>query len=197
MAKGTRERVLDETLRLVAERGLAGTNVIDIEAAAGLSPGSGAFYRHFPSKEDSLRAAVDRELDRIRARQHTRVDEAPSVGDPRELVASQVEAGLAWLDELGALIAIVAREGGRQPELARAVQDVIGSGGMTAGLENVTRAAAEAGRDPLATTLIVVNASVGYHLAEAFFGEQPGGLSPQRFAATLADMVCSPSAAKA
>jgi AcrR family transcriptional regulator len=193
MARGTRDRVLDDTLRLVAERGLAGTNVIDIEAAAGLSPGSGAFYRHFPSKEDALRAAVDRELDRIRARQHTTVDEAPSAGNPRELVAAQVEGGLAWLDELGLLIAIVAREGGRQPELARAVQEVIGSGGMTAGLENVTRAAAEAGHDPMATTVIIVMASVGYHLAQAFFGEPPGGLAPSRFASALSDMVCAPS----
>ena len=56
----TRERLVSEAMRLFAQRGFRGTRVGDIEAAAGLSPRAGAFYRHFKSKKEVLHAALDR-----------------------------------------------------------------------------------------------------------------------------------------
>lgn len=38
---------------------MAGTPIVQIEKASGLAPSSGAFYRHFSSKEAVLEAAVD------------------------------------------------------------------------------------------------------------------------------------------
>src|SRR5438874_6090891 len=55
----TRERIISEAMRLFAERGYRGTSVADLEAAAGLSPGSGSLYTHFRTKEDVLAAAVE------------------------------------------------------------------------------------------------------------------------------------------
>ncbi|MFI6867310.1 TetR/AcrR family transcriptional regulator [Nocardia sp. NPDC050406] len=60
MADSTRDRILDEALRLFADQGYAGTSVAAIEAAAGLSPHSGALYTHFGSKEQVMSAAVER-----------------------------------------------------------------------------------------------------------------------------------------
>lgn len=60
MVDSTRERIVNEALRLFAEQGYAGTSVASIEKAAGLSPHSGALYTHFGSKEQVLAAAVDR-----------------------------------------------------------------------------------------------------------------------------------------
>jgi AcrR family transcriptional regulator len=41
-------------MRLFSTKGFEATSVSQIEAAAGLSPGSGALYRHFASKEALL-----------------------------------------------------------------------------------------------------------------------------------------------
>ncbi|MDL4817346.1 TetR/AcrR family transcriptional regulator [Actinomadura opuntiae] len=63
MADGTRTRILDEALRLFAERGYAGTSIAAIEEAAGLSPHSGSLYTHFGSKEQVMAAAVERAIE--------------------------------------------------------------------------------------------------------------------------------------
>jgi AcrR family transcriptional regulator len=60
----TRERLVTEAMRLFGEQGYQGTSVAQIEAAAGLTPGSGALYHHFKSKEELLGAGIDRQLDR-------------------------------------------------------------------------------------------------------------------------------------
>jgi AcrR family transcriptional regulator len=54
------DRILDAALRLFAEKSYKRTTIPDIHAAVGLSPRSGALYRHFPSKEALLVAIVDR-----------------------------------------------------------------------------------------------------------------------------------------
>src|SRR3712207_7446858 len=54
-----KERILREAMRLFAERGYERTSIADIQAAAGLAPGSGALYKHFPSKEAVLAAGLD------------------------------------------------------------------------------------------------------------------------------------------
>src|SRR5438045_1280544 len=61
MAPSTRIRLLDAARALFAERGYHGTSVGDVEAAAGLTPRSGALYKHFASKEALLHAVFARE----------------------------------------------------------------------------------------------------------------------------------------
>lgn len=62
-AAPTRQRLLDAGLRLFAERGFDATSVGDIEAAVGLQPRRGALYKHFPSKQALLEAAVHAHLE--------------------------------------------------------------------------------------------------------------------------------------
>jgi TetR/AcrR family transcriptional regulator, transcriptional repressor for nem operon len=54
----TRERILDAAQRLVLERGFAGTSVDAVLAEA--SATKGAFFHHFPSKNDLGRALLER-----------------------------------------------------------------------------------------------------------------------------------------
>jgi AcrR family transcriptional regulator len=54
----TRDRVLQHAMHLFAQQGYEATTVAQIEAASGLSAGSGAMYRHFKSKQDILIAGV-------------------------------------------------------------------------------------------------------------------------------------------
>lgn len=48
----TRERIREAALKLFIDKGYGRTTIADIEAAAGLVPRAGAFYRHFRSKAD-------------------------------------------------------------------------------------------------------------------------------------------------
>jgi AcrR family transcriptional regulator len=56
-----------ESGRLFAEQGFAVTTIVQIEEAVGLSPGSGALYRHFASKQDILYAVFAETQARIEA----------------------------------------------------------------------------------------------------------------------------------
>lgn len=60
----TRERLVTEAMKLFSQHGFKGTSVVQIETAAGLTPGSGALYHYFKSKESLLEAGIDRQLDR-------------------------------------------------------------------------------------------------------------------------------------
>ena len=79
----TRERLLDVALDLFAEEGFRGTTITEVERRAGLTPGTGSFYRHFASKEDLLRAAVDREVERGMVDVEASRAAAPTLDDPR------------------------------------------------------------------------------------------------------------------
>jgi AcrR family transcriptional regulator len=186
---------MDEALRLFAREGFAGTAVTDIEAAAGLSPGSGSFYRHFRSKEDVLLATVDRELDRIRQRAaNSQPPPEIPAGEMPERVGAQLREGLQRLKELSPLITILVRDGSHFPELAARVQEVVIDGRVIGGMEDVVAAAAAGGRDPAATAVVAMMASVGYHLATSFTRGAPGGVGPDRFADALAQMITAPPA---
>ena len=59
----SRERVVTAAMRLFGERGYSSTTIAQIEAAAGLSPGAGGIYRHFPSKRAILETGVAAQID--------------------------------------------------------------------------------------------------------------------------------------
>jgi AcrR family transcriptional regulator len=58
-----RAQIVEETLRLVAKHGLAGTSMSRIADAVGIS--NAALYRHFDSREDILIAAHDVLMERV------------------------------------------------------------------------------------------------------------------------------------
>lgn len=102
-------------LRLFAERGYHGTSVGEIEAAAGLSPRSGALYKHFPSKEAVLEAAMDQVTESF--------DQADIILELLPLADLRTELTLMarfTLDELRAqqqIVRVTMKEGDRFPEL--------------------------------------------------------------------------------
>ena len=72
-----RAQIVDETLRLVAEHGLAGASMSRIAEAVGIS--NAALYRHFESREDILIAVHDILIDRVFV--WLKSSKAPSVMD--------------------------------------------------------------------------------------------------------------------
>ena len=181
MARDTRTRILDTALALFVSRGVEGVAVTEIEQGAGLSPGSGSFYRHFRSKADVLDAVVAREIDRAVA---ARV--VPGEGD----LASEYARALAGLDAIGSLLALLVRDGSRLPHRAR-LREVLAETGTHLDAERL-QARMDAGeipaRDAEAVASVVQLALVGHHLARRFFGG-PLGVDEARFVAALASLV--------
>lgn len=126
----TRERILDVALDLFAEEGFSGTTITEVERRAGLSPGSGSFYRHFPSKEELLTAAVEREVARVRAEIAAAQTAAPP---PLDDVEDERIAGLAralgYIRRYDRLFRLMVTEGDRVPALRQAIAEALrGSG---------------------------------------------------------------------
>src|SRR5437899_1202737 len=86
----TRQRLLHAGIRLFAEKGFRETTVGEVEAAAGLEPRRGALYRHFPSKEALLQAALEQHLDAL-------ADTATVLDEPTVDLRQQAGAMGAWL----------------------------------------------------------------------------------------------------
>jgi AcrR family transcriptional regulator len=181
VARDTRTRILDTALRLFVSQGVEGVAVTEIEQGAGLSPGSGSFYRHFRSKADVLAAVVDREVDRAAA---SRV--VTGEGD----LAHDYARSLAELDRLGALLALLLRDGSRLPHRDR-IREVLSETGAHLDAQRL-QARMDAGeipvRDAEAVAVVVQMALVGHHLARRFFGG-PVGVDQDRFVAALASLV--------
>jgi len=111
----TRERIVAAALRLFAEHGYRGTSVGDIEAAAGLSPRSGALYKHFPSKAAVLEAAMEQ-----RTRSFEQGDALLAVVPFADLRTELTLSARFTLQEIGAqqqILRVVMKEGDRFPEL--------------------------------------------------------------------------------
>jgi AcrR family transcriptional regulator len=125
MSNTTRERIVDEAMRLFSERGYAGTSIAKIEAAAGLSPGAGGLYHHFESKEAVLVAGVERHLGRLQALRDIRRVLTP-VGDLKAELTLTARYILVELDSEAELLRILAAESGsRTKVLTEAVDKLV------------------------------------------------------------------------
>ncbi|CRK60505.1 Transcriptional regulator, TetR family [Alloactinosynnema sp. L-07] len=189
MATGTRERIIDAALGLFVERGVAATPVTAIEAAAGLSAGSGGFYRHFPDKDALLAAVVERELVRVRKDPDTR--QASTGGPITDGLAARLRSDLTFLADLRPLIAILMWERGRAPQVAETVQKMMMDRGVEMGVADLlfgdpTPLVAE---DPAAAAAVMQSAMIGYFVAADYFGVPPAGVDARRFTDTLAKLL--------
>jgi len=114
----TAERLLTAALDLFAEHGYAGTSVAQIEDAVGLSPGGGGLYRHFPSKEALLVAAVTAYRDRVKAMRTELAATTPApdpADDLQQIVRGLIgflrgERTVVRLSSLGTALPLAARQ---------------------------------------------------------------------------------------
>ncbi|MEV0384406.1 helix-turn-helix domain-containing protein [Nonomuraea sp. NPDC050643] len=126
MTRSTRERIVDEALRLFAERGYSATSVAEIEAASGLSPGAGGLYRHFKSKYEVLAAAINEHATRTRSQVAGSLAELSAMEtsvDLEERLAHVCRAGLAKVREESELTRVFFRDLSQFPELVTVVRE--------------------------------------------------------------------------
>lgn len=165
----TRQRILDAALDLFAERGFTGTSVGDVESAAGLSPRSGALYKHFPSKRALLEAAFDERMEAIaefRALVHL-----SDLGDARAELTLIGRWGLAELRRERQLARLVMKDGDRVPGIADRFRDTIVLPGLALSADVIARHRPDPLADPEATAAALCASLVGFSLQGALFGD--------------------------
>jgi AcrR family transcriptional regulator len=187
----TRQRILDQAMRLFGEQGYAATTVAQIEAAAGLSPGSGSLYRHFPSKDALLAEGVRQQ---IAAGQEL----LSFIADPAgfatlslpERLAVIARAGLRRLDQERDLTRLVVRDLARFPDLlAEMGRDEIEPVYQAVAAWLAEQAGPQAPkRDWLALAAVAVNATTHYWLLSDIFGQDPAGITEDRYVAALTEL---------
>ena len=167
----TRERLVSEAMTLFSRQGFKATSVAQIEAAAGLAPGSGALYHHFKSKESLLEAGIDRQLDRRVA-----------MRDIRALFAGLNDQGteltllgrylLSVLDEETQLLQVAARTPAAQSTRLRDAYAALVDG-LYAELSDWVRSWAPGLDDSTARTIsvVAVDALIGRRITHVLFHE--------------------------
>ncbi len=127
MSSTTRERIVDEAMRLFSEHGYAATSIAKIEAASGLTPGAGGIYHHFASKEAVLAAGIERQLARLGALREIR-HVLGSLGDLEAELTLTARYILAELDSESELLRILASDARSRPQLlTAAVEQLVSS----------------------------------------------------------------------
>lgn len=186
----TRERLMSATLRLVAENGYRATSVAAIEKEAGLAPRSGALYQYFKSKDEVLRAAIERELQTV--------DELGSViemlplGDLRAELTLMARWNLASLERRSDLTKLLQREVRRLP--AELLDDMYQRlverpyGQVLAWLRERFKAAGETPPDLYPIALVLIEAMGSYRFMHQTFGRTLDNIDDERFVASWVEI---------
>jgi AcrR family transcriptional regulator len=174
-------RILREAMRLFAERGYARTSIADIQAAAGLAPGSGALYKHFPSKEAVLAAGMD---DFVAGAERARELIRTVPGPADDALGVLARAAMRMLQDDSDVLRIVWRELEQFPELLERVRERRMQSTYAA-LADWLRDRAARGElrveDPEATAAVLLGGLTSFKVFHALLGEPPAHLDDERF----------------
>ncbi len=170
-------------MRLFAEKGYTETSVSDIQAACGLSEGSGALYKHFRSKEQVLEAGIEREIVHLEGVRVAR----SFMPEPLDYRAELEILGRFVLMELGAerdLLRILLKEAERFPVMMRKARKRLIDPAY-AEFADWLRAHVDAGNascdDVEAVATVALGAIFTYRASESLLGFPPAGLDEERF----------------
>ncbi len=185
---GTRDRLLSSALELFSSRGFRATTVGEIEAAAGLTPRAGAFYRHFRSKDEVLHVAVETQASGLDG--FAELTELLPLGDLRAELTLVVRWALKFLRAQQPLLRILVRDGDRFPDLLARVHERL----IVRGYDQAEGVFGELlrnhGRPDAAArgiAAIALGSLVHYVEDEAVYGAPPAGLGEDEFAAAWVD----------
>jgi hypothetical protein len=136
---------------------------------------------------------VDREIDQARKhRESCAPAGATPVGDPRVTLAVEFTESLEALERMRHLIALLARERERLPDLAPRINEVMVEGGLRRKAERIQShmgAGQMPGRDREGLISVIMSTLVGFHLSSQFFRGVPHTVDRARFVSALVDLV--------
>lgn len=176
------DEILDVAMRLFADRGYAATPVADIQEAAGMTPGSGALYKHFPSKQALLEAGVERFV----AEGATAATALPAVDEQQledvlRLIGSRA---LDALDRDRSTMRVAWRDLPAFPDLSRRFVDArlqFGFARLADWLTELEESGRVDAEDPQATAAVLLGGLAFYRVMETMLGERPARVDDRRF----------------
>lgn len=172
----TRDRILDEAMDVFAEQGFGGATISEVERRVGLAVGTGSLYRHFPSKEALLQAAVEHEVTRLRTEMADARAALPPVADATERRRQVYEQSLHDFRRFDRLFRLMLNEGERVPELRQAIWTAL------------QRPVAEEPDEDDVIDAVAMAALGGYHLFSMMQGRPYNNVTEDRFLRTLTDV---------
>jgi AcrR family transcriptional regulator len=179
-------------MRLFGEHGYKETTVAQIEAAAGLSPGSGSLYKHFSSKEALLAAGLEALLaDRAELRRALEPASLPHHAEPTDiqpLMQAIAVAGLRRMEQDRNINRLLFRGLQDFPGLLARYRDgeIAANHQAVAALLSDLARDREAGHDWPAIAAVLVGAIAHYWLLTDLFGAHPSGVDEQRYTTATA-----------
>ncbi len=190
MALTTRQRIIEEALRLFGRHGYGGTSIADIERGAGLKPGAGGLYAHFESKAAVLGAVIDHAVDA--ANVDAFVNATLPLRDLRSEATIVILGSLQFLDSAEELLRILLKEGEQFPELFDdARKHVLRAAYRHLADWLAAKAASKefVEHDPEAVATVLLGAIENYWLQTRLFAWEPNDVDEQRFIAGWVDFV--------
>ena len=191
----TKQRLLEHGVRLFAEKGFRETTVGEIEAAAGLEPRRGALYRHYPSKEALLEAALEQHLQNL-TDAGASLDQLPGV-DLRQQAITFGRWLLAELDREEAIMRILEQDGDRLPGVRDGFRERLVDPGYATiaelvrrwlGTASKTLARASKTMDIDALSAVLLGGLINYRRSTWTFHVPPAGLDQERYLSGWADL---------
>jgi AcrR family transcriptional regulator len=179
----TRDRLLDEAMRLFGERGYDATSVAEIERSAGLTPGAGGLFHHFRTKEEVLVAGIDRQLRRLEAVRQIR-GAVPPLGNLQAELTLVARYVFLELEEEQELLRVLISEGRQRPHLlGHAVEQVV-----QGTFDEFAALLARSGGTEIGAAL-ALGSLVAFASAELLLGRAPIDADREAVIATWVEMV--------
>ncbi len=177
----TADRILHEAMRLFADKGYERTSIPEIQAAAGLAAGSGALYKHYPSKEALLQAGVQQYVaDAQRAQQALQALDLP----PREAIEHVGRIAMATMAGRYDELRILWRDLEPLPAVYSLAREQIIQASYRA-LATWLREQVERGEivehDSEAVAAVILGSITMFRVFEALWGQRPIEVDDQRF----------------
>ena len=179
-------------MRLFGEQGYSGTSVSEIEAAAGLSGGSGSLYRHFASKEALLSEGIREQVAAGKSLLGMVGDAGAAEEAPlRESLMMVAVAGLRRLEQERDFNRVLIKDLSLFPELLEIARTEEIARIHSAIADWLQRHAAPnpGGLDWVALATVIIGSISHYWLLRDIFGTHPSDVSEERYIDALVDLV--------
>lgn len=182
-SSSTRDRLITVAAELFGERGYRATTVGDIEQAAGLSPRSGGFYKHFTSKHSVLEAVFERWARDVEGMPEQITALLP-LEDLRAELTVIARGVLQVLSRQRPLFQLLARGAHEFPGLVERTHRQLVAVGytlMTAWFADQLHARGRHDVDASALAAVALAALAHYRQDEVLYGVPPGGVDETAF----------------
>ncbi len=178
-----RGRFITEAARLFATQGYAATSVADIQLACGLAAGSGALYKHFPTKQALLEEVVGVHIATMREGRQSFAEQLPdNLQEALHWIARAVWASMARDHQA---LRVTLRDLDDFPDLLEEIWNEIRTNvydEFTRWLRDQTGRGTVQAADPAATAAVLLASLTYYPILNTLIGHTPGDIDTERFA---------------